>query len=232
MSEHSSTTASTEAIQWDNFVKFVRQLSHDLRNQLNAAQLQAALISELTTDAELKPEVVRLRELVSKLGGTLQQLSVAVAPPHPTFLLYAAKDLIGDVKKRIGQDFPEQSQRVKWKISADSAMLNIDPALMSWAARELFENAFRHNGNAELAASGSEKGGEFVFALHEPKSEEVAPVRWNELLSEVKHGHYGLGLRRARAIVAAHGGELTSEWDALSSTLTSRIILPCSTESH
>src|SRR5437763_13045104 len=31
-------------VPWENFVKFVRQLSPDLRNQLNAAELQSALI--------------------------------------------------------------------------------------------------------------------------------------------------------------------------------------------
>jgi K+-sensing histidine kinase KdpD len=215
-------------IQWDNFVKFVRQLSHDLRNQLNAAELQAALIGELTSDAELKGEVRRLRELVAKLGGTLQKLSVAVTPPRPTCLSYAARDLIADLQKIIGRDFGENAQRVKWEIVLNGAMLNIDPTLIGWAAAELFDNAFRHDGPGELTACGREESGQFVLALHEPKSGEVEPEKWNEALSAVKHGHYGLGLRRARAIVRAHGGELTSEWDAKTSTLRSRIVLPCS----
>ena len=71
--------ASDEHVPWENFVKFVRQLSHDLRNQLNAAELQSALIAELTNDAELKSEIRRLRELVSQLGATLQSLSASVA---------------------------------------------------------------------------------------------------------------------------------------------------------
>ena len=70
-------------VPWENFVKFVRQLSHDLRNQLNAAELQSALIAELTNDAELKSEIRRLRELVSQLGVTLQSLSASVAEPRP-----------------------------------------------------------------------------------------------------------------------------------------------------
>jgi K+-sensing histidine kinase KdpD len=229
-SQQMSPQTDRQAIRWDNFVKFVRQLSHDLRNQLNAAELQAALIGELTTDAELKDEVKRLRELVGKLGGTLQQLSVAVAPPRPTCLRYPANDLVGDLREKIARDFPEQSQRVKWDVELDGAMLDIDPALVGWAAAELFDNAFRNNGGGEFIAQGRKKGDRFVFALHEPKPEKVELGKWEELLGTVKHGHYGLGLRRARAIVTAHGGELTSEWDPKTSTLTSRIILPCSTE--
>ncbi len=222
-------TLPAETIRWDNFVKFVRQLSHDLRNQLNAAQLQAALIGELMSDPELKPEVVRLRELVSKLGGTLQNLSAAVAPPHPTCLSYPATDFVGDLQKTIARDFPKQSHRVKWEVSLNGAMLNIDLGLINGAAAELFDNAFRYNGNAQIAAHARIEDGRFVLQLREQKEAELDPTEWNELLGAVKHGHYGLGLRRARAIAAAHGGELTNEWDAGSSTLTSRLILPCST---
>jgi K+-sensing histidine kinase KdpD len=225
-------TRNTETIRWENFANFVRQLSHDLRNQLNAAELQAALIGELTADPELKPEVMRLRQLVSKLGDTLQRLSVAVARPQPTRLPYPAKDLIDELQARIARDFPEHSQRVKWAVSIDGLMLDIDPGLIGWAATELFENAFRHNGSGALAAHGREEDGKFVFALHEPKKEKIDPSEWSEPLKAVTHGHYGLGLRRARAIVAAHGGELTSQWDAGSSRLTSRMVLPCSTESN
>lgn len=232
MSTHSSTTAEAEIIQWGNFAKFVRQLSHDLRNQLNAIELQAALINELTEDPELKPEVTRLRELVAKLGTTLQQLSATVAPPNPTCLPYSANDLLEDLQKKIAQDFPEQSKHIRWEISSGGANLEIDPQLIGWALCELFDNAFRYDGGGELTAHGRVENGRFTFELREQKNEAVAPEKWNELLSVIKHGHYGLGLKRARAIVAAHGGKLTSEWDSQSSTLISQIVLPCSTESN
>ena len=45
-------------------VHFVRQLSHDLRNDLNAIELQSAYIGELTQDQELTTEIKRLREVV------------------------------------------------------------------------------------------------------------------------------------------------------------------------
>ncbi|MGI9114193.1 MAG: hypothetical protein DLM52_11875 [Chthoniobacterales bacterium] len=226
MTELAPAATESETIQWENFVKFVRQLSHDLRNQLNAAELQAALIGELTRDPELKPELLRLRELVSKLGTTLQTLTVAVAPPRPTLLSYATRDLVADLQQTITRDFPEASKRVQWGLSGDDAMLNIDPGLVSWAVRELFDNAFRH-GKGEITAEARSDDGQFIFELREPKNEAVNPDAWRELLGQVQHGHYGFGLRRARAIVAAHGGELTSEWHADSSTLISRLIIRC-----
>jgi hypothetical protein len=99
--------------------------------------------------------------------------------------------------------------------------------LIGWALRELFDNAFRHGGSGELIARGRGENGHFTFQLREPKSETITPAKWNEPLSAIKHGHYGLGLKRARGIVAAHAGKLTSQFDSTSSMLTSEMVLPC-----
>ena len=225
------SVAADGNVPWENFVKFVRQLSHDLRNQLNAAELQAALIGELTNDAELKSEVRRLRELVSQLGTTLQSLSAFVAEPRPTTLPYTANDFIADMQKKIAHEFPEKGPAVKWEIFPAGATLNIDPELTEWAAAELFRNAFRHDLNgAEVQAQASVEGDWFTFSLRESKREEIDPAQWTQPMQKVSHGHYGLGLRRARKIIAAQGGELTAKFDQASRTLTSTITLPCSTE--
>jgi K+-sensing histidine kinase KdpD len=223
--------AANGNVSWENFVKFVRQLSHDLRNQLNAAELQSALIGELTNDAEIKSEIRRLRELVSQLGVTLQSLSASVAEPRPTPLPYSAKDFIADMQKKIAHEFAEKEQAVKWEVSPAGATLNIDPELTEWAAAELFRNAFRHDPAAdEVQAHASVEGDWFTFSIREAKTEEVDPAQWMPL-QNVSHSHYGLGLRRARQIIAAQGGELTAKFDPASRTLTSTITLPCSTES-
>ena len=225
-------TAADGNVPWENFVKFVRQLSHDLRNQLNAAELQSALIGELTNDAEIKSEIHRLRELVSQLGVTLQSLSASVAEPRPTALPYAAKDFIADMQKKIAHEFPEKGQAVKWEVLSTGATLNIDPELTEWAATELFRNAFRHDlaGN-EVQAQASVEDDWFTFSIRETKKEEIDPAQWTQPLQNVSYGHYALGLRRARKIIAAQGGELTAKFDPASQTLTSTITLPCSTES-
>ena len=50
-----SSEAPTDSltVPWSDTVRFVRQLSHDLRNDLNAIELQSAYIGELTQDQEL-----------------------------------------------------------------------------------------------------------------------------------------------------------------------------------
>jgi len=230
--ENSAVSETNQNIPWENFVKFVRQLSHDLRNQLNAAELQSALITELTSDEELKSETRRLREMVSQLGGTLQGLSTLVAEPRPTLLPYTVQDFIADLQKKIGHEFPEKGATVKWDISSPATILNIDPQLTEWAAVELFRNAFRHDmagDGLQVKASVTDRW--FTFCIREPKAGEIDPTQWMQPLQKVSHGHYSLGLRRARNIIAAHGGELTASFDPGSRTLISTISLPCSTES-
>jgi K+-sensing histidine kinase KdpD len=224
--------AANGNVPWDNFVKFVRQLSHDLRNQLNAAELQSALIGELTNDAEIKSEIRRLRELVSQLGATLQSLSASVAEPRPTALPYGAKDFIADMQKKIAHEFPVKGQAVKWEGLPAGATLNIDPELTEWAATELFRNAFRHDlAGDQVQVQTSIDGDWFSFSIREAKKEEIDPSQWMQPLQKVSQSHYGLGLRRARRIIAAQGGQLTAKFDPTSRTLISTITLPCSTES-
>ena len=228
--ENPGTGGANQDVTWENFVKFVRQLSHDLRNQLNAAELQSALISELTSDEELKSEARRLRELISQLGVTLQGLSTLVAEPRPTLLPYTVHDFITDLQKKIGHEFPEKE--VKWDISSPGATLNIDPQLTEWAAVELFRNAFRHDmAGDELQAKASVADRWFTLCIREPKAGEINPTQWMQPLQKVSHGHYGLGLRRARNIIAAHGGEFTTSFDPGSRMLITTFSLPCSRES-
>lgn len=229
--EKSGASGATQNIPWDIFVKFVRQLSHDLRNQLNAAELQAALIAELTNDEELKSEARRLRELISQFGVTLQALSTMVAEPRPTLLPYTVQDFVADLQKKIGHEFPEKQSAVKWEVSSPSATLNIDPELTEWAAVELFRNAFRHDATGDvLDVRASVTDQWFTFSLSEPKSGDIDPARWDQPLQKVSHGHYSLGLRRARSIIAAEGGELSAQFNPAARRLVSTIRLPCSSK--
>src|ERR1043166_3160715 len=63
------------SVAWTDVVQFVRQLSHDLRNYLNAADLTAAYLNEVGTDAEIKTEIKRLRDSIAAAATALQKLS-------------------------------------------------------------------------------------------------------------------------------------------------------------
>ncbi|MEY2572443.1 MAG: hypothetical protein QOJ87_656 [Verrucomicrobiota bacterium] len=210
-------------------VKFVRQLAHDLRNHLNAAELQSAYLIEVAENEELRDEVKRLRGMIAQVGVSLQELTAALSPPRLTEMPYAARDLMEDLQQKLSASYPAESAAVKWDDASADAQLNIDPQLLLPALTELFANAFRH-GRAEgpITAAARSENGRFVFTLSEPKQNfERSTENWGlEPLHSPGQGHYGLGLHRTRAIVEAHGGEFAASYDKETGSLVTCITLP------
>jgi len=221
------------SVSWTDIVRFVRQLSHDLRNHLNAAELQAVYISELTGDAELKTEIKRLRATIAGLGAILQKLSADLGQIKPSLMPYRAVDFVEDLRQKFAHDFPQESAAVNWDVQPGDAALNVDPQLLQQALLELFANAFQHErGQGQLAATAKIDNDRFVFTLREPKARfELATENWGrEPLRKISQGHYGLGLNRVRVIVETHGGELHARYDPTESVLLTTITLPFSAE--
>jgi len=229
-SEHDTDSLS---VSWTDIIRFVRQLSHDLRNHLNAAELQAVYIGELTGDAELKTEVKKFRATIAGLGTILQKLSADLGQIKPSFMPYRAVDFVEDLRQKFAHDFPQESAAVNWDVQPGDAALNVDPQLLQQALLELFANAFQHErGQGQLAATAKIDNDRFVFTLREPKARiELSTENWGrEPLRKISQGHYGLGLNRVHVIVEAHGGELHARYDPTESVLLTTITLPLSAE--
>jgi K+-sensing histidine kinase KdpD len=212
-----------------NVVGFIRQLSHDLRNHLNAAELQSAYVNELADNPELKSEVQRLRGMLSKMAATLQGLTSSLAPIKLTPMSYEANSFIEDLEQKVAMLFSELSGAIDWEVNTGSAALQIDPQFLQQAFVELFANAFQHDrGPGRLRATAEVKDGEFLFTLREPK-EVLAPSTENldgEPFRKVSHGHYGLGLHRVRNIIEAHHGRIHVRHDQSPSALVTTVVLP------
>jgi signal transduction histidine kinase len=141
------------SVPWIDAVRFVHQLSHDLRNHLNAIELQSAYISELDGSEELKGEIKRLREMISRFSAVLQKLT-GLGEGKPNLISYRASDFVEDLRKTIAHEFPKESAEIPWDIQAGDAMLNIDPQLLQQAFSEVFANAFQHDrGKGALIAT-------------------------------------------------------------------------------
>jgi len=210
-------------------VKFVRQLAHDLRNDLNAAELQSAYLIEIAEAGELKDEIKRLRGMISQVGANLQSVTVALGQPRLTEMSYSASDFIDDLREKVQTAYPEQSTRVNWDVQAGEAELQIDPQLLLPALLELFANAFRHGpGEGAISVTARTDNGRFDFSLNEPKQAFARSTEhWGrEPLRNVTQGHYGLGLHRTRGIIEAHGGELKARYEQTSSSLITTVTLP------
>lgn len=221
------------SVAWSDIVRFIRQLSHDLRNHLNAIELQSAYISELEGD-ELKAEIVRLRGMISLLTSALQSLSTAVSEPKPNLIHYEAADLAEDLRKKIEHDFPDQASMVTWNIQCADATLNVDPQLLQEALSEVLGNAFRHlahQGNVVVAAKI--ENGQFLFVIEEHNARlEGATDNWGyQPFRKVTANHYGLGLHRVRAIIEGHAGRMDAHYDSNASVLRTILALPVSSAS-
>lgn len=220
------------AVAWPDVVKFVRQLGHDIRNNLNAVELQSAYLAELAEEGELKGEVQRLREMISQIGTSLQKISASLAQVNPHVMAYSAADFVGDVKQKLAADFPNDAAKVTWDVQLQDEQLQIDPQLAQQALLELFANAFQHERNAKaIAAKAYIENGRFVFELREAKARfELSTENWGrEPLRHLGQGRYGLGLNRTRAITEAHGGNFGAQYDRGTSTLVTKISLAVGT---
>jgi signal transduction histidine kinase len=221
------------SVPWRDAIRFVRQLSHDLRNDLNAIELQSAYIAELEKNEELQGEIKRLREMVSGLASTLQRLSRDVGEVKPTLISYRATDFMEDLRRKIEADFPKQNTEITWEIQPGTATSNVDPQLLQEAFTELFANAFRHDrGKGPLLAKAKIDNNQFLFTLHEPKNRFDLPTQnWGrEPIRKISQRHYGLGLNRVRAIVEAHGGKLHAQYNPNVSALITTLTLPVAAE--
>jgi signal transduction histidine kinase len=224
----------SQSIPWSDAIRFIRQLSHDLRNDLNAIELQSTYIGELEKNEEFKNEIKHLREMISSLASTLQRLSRGVGEVKPNLIPYQAADFMEDLRTKIERDFQNESTEISWDIQVGDTTLNVDPQLFQEAFTELLANAFRHDrGKGPLLARAEIDNGRFRFTLHEPKNRfDLSTQDWGrEPLRKITQRHYGLGLNRVRAIVEAHGGELHAEYDSNVSALTTTLTLPVSAAS-
>ena len=209
--------------------KFVRQLSHDLRNHLNAAELQSAYLAELAEEPELKEEIKRLRAMISEVGGSLQRVTSALGPARLTVMPYGAADFVEGLRQKLGTDHPDQSAEIAWDVQTGDTHLEIDPQLLQPALLELFANAFRHDrAPGFISVEARIERDRFHFTIREPKRNfQLSTENWGrEPFRTVGQGHYGLGLNRSRVIIEAHEGQFNARYDSPASSLITTVVLP------
>lgn len=213
--------------------RFVRQLSHDLRNHLNAAELQSSYLGELSDDAEMKDEVKRLRSMLAEMSASLQRVTQALSAVKLTLMPYEVVNFVEDLRRKLATDFPTETEAIEWKMGGGKAELQIDPQVLQPAFLELFANAFQHErGAGALRATAEMNGAEFTFTLTEPKTNFSGETEsWGRRpFSKMKHGHYGLGLPRVLDIIEAHHGKLRARYDSGSASLVTTVVLPLATD--
>ena len=211
-------------ISWTELTKFVGQLNHDLRNHLNAIELQAACLSDIVRDPESGIEISRLREMTGDLCAHLQRLSALLAESSPTRCVICAAEFVEDLSAKMAagragagrggavEDLVRQgSPRNR---SASSAR-GVPRAVWQRCCASSVERASSFSNRiARANRSNSSCANQRRSLMAERKTGADDP------LLRIRHGHYGLGLFRARSIFEAHHGTLRAEFDPAASTLT------------
>ena len=224
-----ATLSATRDVPWNDVVRFVRQLSHDLRNHLNAIELQSTFLAELASNTEQKAEVQRLREMTHEMSAALQRLTTAMSQSNPRLMSYRAGDFVDDLREKVEGEYPQEKNAIEWNVRFGDETLQIDPQLLQSAFTEIFDNAFYHERTGgNLKVSAWVEGDRFIFELSEPKKDlATLTENWGgQPLMKVGRGHYGLGLHRVRAIIEAHQGQLQARYASASSTLCTTVTLP------
>ena len=210
---------------WSLVAKFLRQHTHDVCNDLNGLELEAALLGEFVPDGEGAESIARMRAQIRRLAADLRGLAAKFVEPTPVLALYAASELF-----LIWQEQPsalDPSPAVSWRESVGTEQVNVDASALAEVFRELLANAQAFGTGAPISATVKSEGGRVTFELREPKDAPLEPASWgSQPFAPVRRGHYGLGLWEARRVIAASGGEVERQFEAETMELVTRLSFP------
>src|SRR5690606_4382723 len=116
-------TEDSLEVPFDRVSTFIRQVTHDVRNNLNAMDLQAAYVVELVTDPEAIEEVRRIRSHIQQAAKQLQALSGNFWVAAPNVVTYSAKIFVEDLRDRLARMHPEHAPKVEWAVELGEQMV-------------------------------------------------------------------------------------------------------------
>ena len=224
-----SSSGTTGPIPWSDVTSFIRQLTHDVRNDLNVLGLESMLLEDTiaqgkATVADLAPMRATLNDAENRLRqltGKLQQLAPEFSPTR-------AEDLLEQVRitaERAGL----LSADDKWTFDAQNIVIEADVNLLTDAILEVVRNAFyvpREPSRITLVTTGD--GLHLHIRILEPMAQLPLGLQaWGVTpLAHGRRGGYGLGLNYAMRIVEAHGGFLKRTFHDEKVTLETLISIP------
>jgi signal transduction histidine kinase len=229
MSDPMMSLQDGAGIPLPRLVNFVRQVTHDVRNGLNAIDLQTALIAEIAGEGEIGEELGKLRKMVAHVTGDMQQLSGHFAELRPLLMQYPVQEFLQGLKESVEEELGTQAKRIVWEIRFEDEEMDMDYTLLTAALTELARNAiYFREGDQAIHFNAWDEDGNVVFEVRQSRSQPVTGAdQWGrEPLVSSRRGGYGLGLYYVRRITDSLGGALDAGYDAKAGELRVRLILP------
>ncbi len=182
---------------------FVRQLTHDLRNDLGGIELEAALLATVVPEGEASEIIARLRSEVHKVAAGLQRLAGRFAEPRPNRMPFPARKLVELLKRQ----FEMHKPRILWTEALGEESMEVDAMSLIGVFQELLTNAAKFGDGSPVSLVAAVEDGKVVFSLLEQKQAAVDPSEWGRRpFASARRESYGLGLWEADRVVKANGG--------------------------
>ncbi|MBV9999114.1 MAG: HAMP domain-containing histidine kinase [Verrucomicrobia bacterium] len=225
---------NVSSLPWAAFMRVLRRLSHNLRNYVNTAELEAAFAQEITDDPEVRASLTRLRRSLGKVADECEHLLTRVADPLAELIELSGNELFQAIRqeseRRLGSAVP-----ITWEWQGgDAVPLYVDPDLMCRIMRELLDNAARYRLQADrpIRIRAGAKDAAFELEIIEPKTGAVDLSTWGiQPFTSTEPGRYGLGTWAAHRWALATGANLDRWYDAEQSSLVTRLTLNSRTDS-
>ena len=210
---------------WSHLAQFIRQHTHDVRNDLNGLDLEAALLADLVPSGEAAESVARIRSQIRRLAADLRTLAATFADSQPSRALYEVRELFLIWQDQLASLDPAPS--AQWSNTLGAEEVNVDAAALADVFRELLANAQAFGTDASVKATARIENQHVVFELREPKDAPVETANWGcAPFASMRHGHYGLGLWEAQRTIAANGGEVRRRFELATMELITALLFP------
>jgi K+-sensing histidine kinase KdpD len=229
MSDKPASPQNGPGIPMPRLVNFVRQVTHDVRNGLNAIDLQAAYAAELAGEGEVGEELSKLRKMVTHVTDDMQKLSSRFGEVNPVVMSYPVPEFLQGLKEAVEHEFDNQAKRIVWEVKAGDEEMEMDYTLLLNVLLELTRNAiFFREGDQAIHFTAFNERENVVFEIRQARSKPATDLdEWGrEPLVSGRRGGYGLGLFYVRRVLVTLGGKLEPVYDAKSGELRVRLILP------
>ena len=226
---------SLVSVPWTKIAAFARQHVHDLRNVVNSLELESSLLADsLPPDSSedasesvrmIRAQITRLEEQLRTIAGKF------VSEPKPQPMSVVGDELLVCWREQSVKIKPDPPV-VEWGDPAGGAgaTLSLDLNEVLVALRELLENAVAFGTSGPCRAIVSQRDGQLILELREPKPAPVDPAGWGlEPFSSSRRQRHGLGLWQAKRAIAANGGTLSQSWDGAAGELVTLVSFPITT---
>lgn len=205
---------------------FLRQLSHDVRNDLNAIDLFACMVAEDLSGESALEDLKQLRDSVRFGAGRMGWLGKVLGRPEPSLVAYGGMDFFEDWKGALAAKKPEAAGRCVFEREDFSGEVVVDPQMAFEALNELVGNAvaFSAEDSEVRVVFGEESGAGSVRIFQRCAVRPRGMEGWGrDPFLSTRRGYYGLGLFRARRVLEAMGAVLGFWFDEAGKGLVSSV---------